>query len=103
MPLPLQWRKLGETQSNFKESSLPTTPEAIRQWVRRQPDAPTLLVCYEAGPTGYEMARLLIELGVTSEVVAPELVPNGVDPSVEAHRGSPSGSADRTARQSGRN
>ena len=29
---------------------------AVRQWVQRQPDAPTLLVCYEAGPTGFEMA-----------------------------------------------
>ncbi len=31
--------------------------EAVRHWVRRQSDAPTLLVCYEAGPTGFELAR----------------------------------------------
>ncbi len=64
----------GRDPARF-EGTLPATPEAVRQWVRRQPDAPTLLVCYEAGPTGYEMARLLSELGVACQVVAPGLVP----------------------------
>lgn len=64
----------GRDPARF-EGTLPATPEAVRQWVRRQPDVLTLLVCYEAGPTGYEMARLLIELGVACQVVAPGLVP----------------------------
>lgn len=67
----------GRDPAHF-EGALPATPEAVRQWVRRQPDAPTLLVCYEAGPTGYEIARLLIDLGVTCQVVAPGLVPNNL-------------------------
>jgi hypothetical protein len=32
---------------------------------------------YEAGPTGYELYRLLVSLGVRCEVVAPSLVPKG--------------------------
>jgi hypothetical protein len=32
---------------------------------------------YEAGPTGYELYRLLVSLGVRCEVVAPSRVPKG--------------------------
>ncbi len=32
--------------------------------------------CYEAGPTGYELARLLGRLGVATEVIAPSLIPS---------------------------
>jgi transposase len=66
--------EVGRDPAQF-EGTLPATADAVRQWVRRQPDAATLLVCYEAGPTGFEMARLLTELGVTCQVVAPGLVP----------------------------
>ena len=31
--------------------------------------------CYEAGPTGYDLARLLASMGVASEVIAPSLIP----------------------------
>jgi transposase len=30
-----------------------------------------LRACYEAGPTGYELARLLHRMGVRCEVIAP--------------------------------
>ncbi len=32
-------------------------------------------VCYEAGPTGYEVQRLLASMGVACVVVAPPLIP----------------------------
>jgi transposase len=32
-------------------------------------------VCYEAGPGGYQLARLLIGLGVACDVIAPSLIP----------------------------
>lgn len=31
--------------------------------------------CYEAGPTGYELHRLLASIGVATDVVAPSLIP----------------------------
>jgi transposase len=34
-----------------------------------------LHACYEAGPTGYDLARLLGRLGVRCDVVAPSLIP----------------------------
>ena len=34
-----------------------------------------LWACYDAGPTGYELHRLLTELGVRCDVVAPSLIP----------------------------
>ena len=50
-------------------------PAAVRKWVMRQPDRGTLLVCYEAGPTGYGLQRPVTALGVACAVIAPGLVP----------------------------
>jgi transposase len=36
---------------------------------------PGLAVCYEAGPGGYALWRLLTSIGVACDVVAPSLVP----------------------------
>jgi transposase len=40
-------------------------------------DVGALRACYEAGPGGYELHRLLTGLGVACEVVAPSLIPKG--------------------------
>jgi hypothetical protein len=39
--------------------------------VRGLGDAGTIALCYEAGPCGYELLRLLARLGVACDVVAP--------------------------------
>ena len=54
-----------------------TTAEAIRRLVRRlQRLGPgEVRACYEAGPTGYGLQRLLGVEGVICEVVAPSLTP----------------------------
>jgi transposase len=49
--------------------------DAVRRLVGRFPDPGRLRACYEAGPTGYELARLLRSLGVRCEVIAPSLIP----------------------------
>ena len=36
-------------------------------------DPTTLKVCYEAGPTGYGLARLAASMGIDWQVVAPSL------------------------------
>jgi transposase len=54
-----------------------TTPEAIRRLARRlQRLGPgEVRACYEAGPTGYGLQRILGAEGVICEVVAPSLTP----------------------------
>ncbi len=50
-------------------------PDAVRRLVGRFDDPSSLVACYEAGPTGYELARQLRSLGVRTEVVAPSMIP----------------------------
>ena len=50
---------------------------SVRKLVRRFPNRKKLWVCYEAGPTGYDLHRLFASLGVRCDVVAPSLVPKG--------------------------
>lgn len=51
------------------------TDAAVRRLVTRLGDPARLRVCYEAGPTGYELHRLLTSMAVHCEVVAPSMVP----------------------------
>jgi transposase len=48
---------------------------SVRRLIGRFDDRATLWACYEAGPTGYELYRLLSSLGVRCDVVAPSLIP----------------------------
>ena len=49
--------------------------EMVRRLVGRFPDPGRVWACYEAGPTGYELARLLRAAGMRCEVIAPSLIP----------------------------
>jgi len=48
---------------------------SVRRLVAQFPNRRGLRACYEAGPTGYELARLLTLLGVRCQVIAPALIP----------------------------
>ena len=48
---------------------------SIRRLVAQFPDPGRLRACHEAGPTGYELARLLARVGVNCQVIAPALIP----------------------------
>jgi transposase len=48
---------------------------SVRRFVSTLGLARQVRACYEAGPTGYDLARLLKHLGVTTEVIAPSLIP----------------------------
>jgi transposase len=52
-----------------------TTEKAIRRFIQRLDGAEGLAVCYEAGPGGFALWRLLSSLGVACDVIAPSLVP----------------------------
>jgi transposase len=47
----------------------------LRRFLSPFDDLSKLRLCYEAGPTGYDLARLLGRLGVATEVIAPSLIP----------------------------
>lgn len=49
--------------------------ESIRRLVARLGDPARVWACYEAGPTGYELARMLRAGGMRCEVIAPSLIP----------------------------
>lgn len=52
------------------------TPENLRKLVRKlTKDETELKFCYEAGPTGYGIYRLLTSLEIECDVIAPSLIP----------------------------
>jgi len=48
---------------------------SVRRFISGLGSPRAVRLCYEAGPTGYELARLLGRLGVAAEVIAPSLIP----------------------------
>lgn len=52
-----------------------TTEKAIRRFFDRLGGPGGLAVCYEAGPGGFALYRLLRRLGVACDVIAPSLIP----------------------------
>src|SRR6266508_4175220 len=49
--------------------------ESVRRLIARFPNRGRVWACYEAGPTGYELARTLGRVGMHCEVIAPSLIP----------------------------
>ena len=55
---------------------IPNTKRALMKLVRRvERNGEILLFCYEAGPCGYEVFRLIVEMGHECQVVAPSKTP----------------------------
>ena len=48
---------------------------SVRRFVSALGTPGRVRLCYEAGPTGYDLARLLTRLGTHVEVIAPLLIP----------------------------
>jgi len=66
---------------------LPTTEAAIRKLVAKLvAKYRDLMFCYEAGPTGYGLYRLLKSLGHECLVVAPSLIPKKAGDRVKTNR-----------------
>ena len=56
-------------------ATLAHDPAAVLSRLRKLGPLPSIVVCYEAGPTGYELYRFLNAAGVQCHVVAPSMVP----------------------------
>jgi hypothetical protein len=48
---------------------------SVRRLVARFPDRARLRACYQAGPSGFELARLPASMDVRCQVIAPSLIP----------------------------
>src|SRR5919204_326560 len=59
---------------------------SVRRLVARFPDRARLRACYEAGPTGFELARLLHRMHVGCQVIAPSLIPRAPGDKVKTDR-----------------
>lgn len=53
-----------------------TDEESVRRLIGRFDDPGSVWACYEAGPTGYGLARVLRQAGLHCEVIAPSLIPS---------------------------
>ncbi len=62
------------------------TRAAIRRFIDRLGGPDGLAVCYEAGPTGFDLLRVLAELGVACDVIAPSLIPVRVGDRIKTDR-----------------
>jgi transposase len=66
---------------------IPSTPEALHRLVERlKARHRRLSFCYEAGPCGYGVHRLLSSLGQECSVVAPSLIPTRPGDRVKTNR-----------------
>ena len=63
--------------------------DSVRRLVKRLGKPKGIWACYEAGPTGYDLQRLLTSMGVRCDVVAPSLIPKGSGDRVKTDRGMP--------------
>src|SRR3954449_9715201 len=66
---------LPPTGGTPEVEQIETTKAAIRRFVDRLGGPERLAVCYEAGPGGFDLLRVLTEFGVACDVVAPSLIP----------------------------
>ena len=60
--------------------------ESVRRLVKRIGKPKGIWACCEAGPTGYDLQRLLASMGVRCDVVAPSLIPKGSGDRVKTDR-----------------
>jgi transposase len=65
---------------------IPSDEESVRRLIGKLGDRRLLSVCYEAGPSGYELHRLVTSMGVACQVIAPSLVPKGASERVKTDR-----------------
>jgi transposase len=59
---------------------------SVRKFFSHQGPPGALRVCYEAGPTGYDLQRKLAGMGISCQVAAPSLIPKAPGDKVKTDR-----------------
>lgn len=68
--------ELGPSGDSPRCSEIPNVPKAVRRtFSRLKASHNDLRCCYEAGACGFELQRLLAQMGIACEVIAPALIP----------------------------
>jgi len=68
-------------------SAIAHTPDAVGRLMRKlQSKEVTLEVCYEAGPTGYDLYHWLTKMGISCTVIAPSRIPQRPGDAVKTDR-----------------
>ncbi|MCH8839415.1 MAG: IS110 family transposase [Planctomycetes bacterium] len=76
----------GQQEPRFY-GQIPNSPQAIHKLIKKVcPGGEVMLFCYEAGPCGYEVYRLLTAVGQDCLVVAPSLIPKKAGVRVKTDR-----------------
>jgi transposase len=77
----LRWdEQVPDTEMLFNDEA------SVRRLINRFGDPGQLRTCYEAGPTGFGLHRLLRSMGVACDVVAPTLIPKAPGDRVKTDR-----------------
>jgi transposase len=77
----LRWdEQVPDTEMLFNDEP------SVRRLINRFDDPGRLRVCYEAGPTGFGLYRLLRSIGVACDVIAPALIPKAPGDRVKTDR-----------------
>jgi len=77
----LRWdEQVPDTEMLFNDEP------SVRRLINRFGDPGRLRVCYEAGPTGFGLYRLLGSMAVACEVIAPALIPRAPGDRVKTDR-----------------
>lgn len=67
--------------------AIPHTPDAVAKMIRKlKGSGITLEVCYEAGPTGYDLYRWLTKMGISCVVIAPSRMPQRPGDAIKTDR-----------------
>lgn len=61
-------------------------PASVRKAMRKLQKNSKLQVCYEAGPCGYILYWLMLEMGISCEVIAPTLIPKKTGDRIKTDR-----------------
>lgn len=77
----LRWdEQVPDTEMLFNDEA------SVRRLIDRFDERGQLRVCYEAGPTGFGLYRLLRSMGVACDVIAPALIPKAPGDRVKTDR-----------------
>lgn len=80
---------VAELRDGSKEAlvrEIPNAPATIRKFFSKLKSQGELRCCYEAGSCGFELFRLLSDMGISCEVIAPALIPKRAGDRVKTDR-----------------